>query len=376
MLKPESPEPVRGQAECIAVAMSGGVDSSVVAALLKREGYRVIGVTLQLHVSKKQSIQAACAADAVMRAGAVAEQLGIPHDVVDASAEFERIILRHVWSEYVSARTPSPCLLCNERIKFGVLMDWAGRQGALKLATGHYARIERDAAGRPALYRGANRDKDQSYFLAGLTREQLDRVLFPLGHITGKSEVRELAKSFGLSCAESPESQDACMAEPDQSFAELLRERFGGESRAGDVLDESGKLLGRHGGIHRFTIGQRRGIPIQASGRRWVKALRPHDAAVIVTGDVEHLYGDHLTADNLNWLADDWVPGRPLCCRAQVRYRHAAAPAVVTMPEPDVIDVRFEVPVRAITPGQAVVMYDQDRVLGRAWIRNTVMSGR
>lgn len=355
---------------CVAVAMSGGVDSSVAAALLLQKGYRVLGVTLTLHSAPEPGVQTACTAEAVIKARALASQIGIPHHVVDASDEFDRLILRHVWSEYATARTPSPCLRCNELIKFGRLMDWARENGATKLATGHYARVGPDNLGRACLFRGMNRDKDQSYFLAGLTREQLEFAMFPLGELTSKSDVRELARQFGLTSAESRESQDACMAGPDQSFAEILRERYHAASRPGFVLDEEGGVLGRHPGIHRYTVGQRRGIPIQASSRHWVKALRPGDAAIIVTGDETHLYGNRLTATDLNWIGDRISPDQQLHCTVQVRYRHAAAPAVLSPAGPDRILVEFKEPVRAITPGQAVVFYDDARVLGRGWIEN------
>ncbi|MDD5305769.1 MAG: tRNA 2-thiouridine(34) synthase MnmA [Deltaproteobacteria bacterium] len=352
----------------IAVAMSGGVDSSVAAALLRDEGHQVFGVTLKLReCHEARGSRSCCGVDGIARARAIAGQLGIPHYVVDCVREFDEHVLRPAWDAYSNGRTPSPCLPCNEHIKFGVLLSWARQLGVSRLATGHYARLTIDARGRPSLLRGQDPDKDQSYFLAGLTELQLGAVLFPVGHLR-KQEVRDLARTMGLSNADARDSQDACLVGPDQSFAEMLLERFGGESRSGLIVDDEGHVLGRHPGIHHFTVGQRKGLLVPSTGRLWVKAIRAEDGAIVVTGDEGDLYEDHLVATGVSWLGEAPCE-RGTDCDVQVRYRHVAEAAHIEASGDGTVSVVFRRPVRAITPGQAAVFYDGARVLGRGWIQ-------
>ncbi len=352
----------------VAVAMSGGVDSSLAAALLIQQGWEVIGLTLRLRECREdRESRSCCGADGIARARAVAGELGIPHYVLDCVRRFEELVLRPAWEDYDSGRTPSPCLLCNERLKFGLLLARARELGAALLATGHYARIVVDDNGRPALLRGADRDKDQSYFLAGLTPEQLGWLLFPLESLR-KQEVRERARELGLASAESPDSQDACLTAPGQPFPEMLRERFRAASRPGPILDGSGHVLGRHLGLHRYTVGQRRGLDLGATGsRHWVRTIRAEGSALVVTADERELYRDRLTAREVSWTGGAYPVGIGPCL-VQVRSRHPAAPAVIEPAGPGSVHVRFDRPVRAVTPGQAAVFYDGERVLGRGWI--------
>ncbi len=350
--------------ERLVVAMSGGVDSSVAAAVLLEQGHQVHGVTLRLQACREAG--GGCGADGAARARAVAGQLGIPHDVVDCAREFEAQVLRPAWEEYAAGRTPSPCLLCNERIKFGLLLAWARRLGAEGLATGHYARLAPGPGGGLALCRGRDPAKDQSYFLAGLDAGQLAAARFPLGALT-KVEVRALARAAGLGSAERPESQDACLGGAGQSFAEALRLRFGADSRPGPILDDAGAALGRHAGVHRFTVGQRRGLAVPSASRCWVRAIRAEDAAVLVTRSEQALCRDRLGVRGLSWSGGD-LGAEPLGCQVQVRYRHPAVQASVVRTGPATAVVTFVRPVRAIAPGQAAVFYDGERVLGRGWI--------
>jgi tRNA-specific 2-thiouridylase len=349
----------------IAVAMSGGVDSSVAAALLAQAGHALVGVTLKLQ-EPDHSESSGCAADGPTRARAVADELGFPHYVLDCVKDFEALVLRPAWQEYAAGRTPSPCLLCNERVKFGILLDWAGRLGIPRLVTGHYARLERDADGRPLLLRGRDPGKDQSYFLAGLSSSQLKRALFPIGHMQ-KPEVRALARRLGLPTAETPESQDACLVAPGESFAEKLRMRFAAMARPGEIVDEAGHVVGEHAGIHLFTVGQRKGLPAGAPARRWVKAIVPDTSRILVTSDATEIFSSKLVAEDVSWLAGE-LPVAPRSCSVQVRYRHASVPATVQAQTPDSLLVTLDRPAKAITPGQAAVFYDGDRVLGRGWI--------
>jgi tRNA-uridine 2-sulfurtransferase len=356
-----------GSLQRVVVAMSGGVDSSVAAALLREEGHQVIGVTLKLQeCHESRGSRSCCGVDGIIRARATAGQLGIPHYVLDCVREFDQQVLRPAWEEYAIGRTPSPCLLCNERIKFGALLSWSRQLGASLLATGHYAKLETLSTGEHLLLRGANRGKDQSYFLAGLGKGQLSSVCFPVGHLD-KQAVRELARSMGLSTAETRDSQDACLVGPDQSFAEMLRERFGGASRPGPIVDDDGRVLGGHRGVHHFTVGQRKGLPVSSTSRRWVKAVRAEDSAIVVTDNEDNLYSTHFVATGLNWLGED-PHGSSMECEVQVRYRHAAEAARIQAASDGAVSVAFERPVRAITPGQAAVFYDGARILGRGWI--------
>jgi tRNA-specific 2-thiouridylase len=353
--------------ERIAVAMSGGVDSSAAAALLKQAGHSLVGVTLKLQeCHDAQGSLPSCGVDAVSRAREVAGSLGFPHHVLDCVKDFEELVLRPAWQEYAGGRTPSPCLLCNERVKFGLLLDWAGRLGIDRVATGHYARMERDEGGKPALLRGCDAGKDQSYFLAGLSLAQLERAIFPVGHLR-KPEVRELARRHGLPTAETPESQDACLVGPGESFAEMLRRRFDAPARPGEIVDEAGCVVGEHAGIHVFTIGQRKRLPAGAIARRWVKAISPETGQVTVTSDPSEILGTGFVAKDVNWLRGD-APAGPLACSVQIRYRHASEPATVLPLGDGNLAVTLARPVKAITPGQAAVFYDGDRVLGRGWI--------
>ncbi|HEY3347041.1 MAG TPA: tRNA 2-thiouridine(34) synthase MnmA, partial [Nitrospirota bacterium] len=268
------------------VAMSGGVDSSVVAALLKQRGYEVIGVTLNFRPcgfdTDSSGAKWCCGGDGNHRAKNAALHLGIRHYVLDCHKEFERAVLRHAWDEYSGGRTPSPCLSCNKDIKFGYLMDIARKQGAEILATGHYARITLEPSGAPVLLRGVDPAKDQSYFLFTLTNQQLAVASFPLGGME-KGEVRLLAREFGLPNADQPDSQDACFMSEEANFAESLRKRFGGEARPGEIVDISGRVLGKHSGIHNFTIGQRKGIGVFGGRKLYVSGIEHETARVVVS---------------------------------------------------------------------------------------------
>ena len=353
--------------ERIAIAMSGGVDSSVAAALLKQEGHSLIGVTLKLQeCHDAHGSRSCCGVDGITRAREVAGLLGFPHYVLDCVKDFADLVLAPAWREYAGGRTPSPCLLCNERVKFGILLAWAEGLGIPRVATGHYARLERSDAGRPALLRGRDGAKDQSYFLAGLSPAQLERALFPVGHLC-KPEVRALARQHSLPSAETPESQDACLVEPGQSFAEMLRKRFDAPARSGQIVDEDGHLVGQHDGIHVFTIGQRKGLPAGATARRWVRSISKESGQVTITSLADELVGSEFFAKQVNWL-DGELPVQARPCSVQIRYRHPSAPATIVAEPDGSLRVTLQTPVKAITPGQAAVFYDGDRTLGRGWI--------
>jgi tRNA-specific 2-thiouridylase len=354
----------------VVVALSGGVDSSVAAALARDLGDDAIGVTLQLRRCEEAGAgRSCCGIDGLARARAVAGCLGIPHYAIDCSREFEDRVLRPAWDAYAQGRTPSPCLPCNRHIKFGLLRAWALRAGASAVVTGHYARILQVPGEGPGLFRALDRDRDQSYFLASLPREALSAVGFPLGTLT-KPQVRAIAGARGLPTFQTPDSQDACLTSPGQSFPGMLRARFGGEPRPGPVVDECGRVLGRHPGIHEFTVGQRKGMGIPSGGRMWVRTIRAEDAALVVTGRPEGLDTREIRVGDVNWLVD--IPaGTARACEVQVRSRHAAAPATVEIDDDGTVRTTFARPVRAVAPGQAAVFYDGDRVLGQGWIDAT-----
>jgi tRNA-specific 2-thiouridylase len=334
----------------IAIAMSGGVDSSVAAALLKEAGHEVTGVTMQITDDWRAGNSAA----------AVAGRLGIPHHIIDLRDVFTRRIISYFCEEYRRGRTPNPCVLCNKYIKFDALWDAARKMGAAMLATGHYARIDKDKSGRYLLKKGRDENKDQSYFLCQLSQEQLGRTMFPVGNLT-KDEVRKIAAELGLPVVSRPESQEICFI-PDNDHAGFMKRYAPQAERPGVILDITGRTLGQHRGIASYTIGQRRGLGIAATTPLYVTAIEPDRNAVIV-GTKEQTYGRELIADSLNWIAID-APERPLRVRAKIRYRHAEAEATVTPQDGSTIRVEFAVPQAAITPGQAVVFYDVDMVLG------------
>lgn len=352
----------------VLVALSGGVDSSVAAFLLQQQGYPLIGATLQLNPCEDRGIaRSCCGVDAVISARRVAEKLGIEHVLIDCRREFQERVLRPAWEAYARGLTPSPCILCNEHIKLGLLAQRARCLGASLVATGHYARVVRDAAGQPHLCRGRDAKKDQAYFLFSLKRAQLDRLLLPLGDLS-KAEVRAIAADLGLPSAERRESQDACLATSPDGFAESLRLRFEAESRAGPILDEAGHALGHHEGLHRFTIGQRRALGISLGQRAFVRELRASDGAVVITRDERALWSDQM---RVRCVHAALPPKRPLRCEVQIRSRHRAALALVEPLEPGprpLVQVTFDVPQRAITPGQAAVFFEGDRVAGGGWI--------
>ncbi len=350
----------------VAVAMSGGVDSSVAAALLLDDGYPVIGLTMNLFglpggVCESETLRSCCGAAARRDAGAVAAVLGIPFYVADFRRTFEKAVIDDFVAEYRLGRTPNPCLRCNRFVKFGPLLLRAGRLGAGVLATGHYARVERDeASGRWLLRKGIDPDKDQSYFLYPLTQALLARVVFPVGGLR-KAEVRALAEKRGLPVARKPESQEICFV-PDDDYAGFLKARVPEAFRPGDIVDPEGRRIGRHAGIAHYTIGQRKGLGIAAAHPLYVVGI---DAAAnrVTAGPGEALFRRRLTARDLNWVA---LPGltssRP--ARVKIRSRHAEAAAVLHPEGEDAVTVEFERAQRAITPGQAAVFYEGDVVLG------------
>jgi tRNA-uridine 2-sulfurtransferase len=363
----------------IAVAMSGGVDSSTVAAMLRAEGHDVIGLTMQLwnqrrlagHAGMPEAVHGRCCSlDDVYDARRVAETLGIPYYVVNHEDRFERDVVRPFVEEYLSGRTPIPCSLCNNHLKFDQLLLVAQQIGADALATGHYARVEFDQIrGRWLLKRPADSAKDQTYFLFGLTQDQLSRTLFPLGDMT-KPQVRDLARHHGLALAAKPDSQEICFV-PGGDYKKFLDAYLAeqGESlpdTAGELVTANGEVVGEHNGIHNFTVGQRKGLGVATGSPLYVIQIKG-DQRQVVVGNQDDLYSRTLRARRVNLVAVDDLP-EPMRVQVKIRHRHEAAPAVVEKLGDDEVLVTFDEPQRAITPGQATVFYDGDVVVGGGWI--------
>ncbi len=359
-------KPRKTKGQKVVVAMSGGVDSSVATGLLKERGYDVIGITMNLfslpkEVCRSENFRGCCGRQAVEDAHRVAIHLGIPHYVADFRKEFEEAVIADFSREYGRGRTPNPCIRCNERIKFKVLLDRARRLGAELLATGHHARVKRNAAGgRFLLRKGKDRAKDQSYFLYRLSQAQLSRVLMPVGDFT-KAEVREIARRWKLPVAERAESQETCFA-PLGDYPDFLAGRAPEAFRPGPIEDTAGRVLGQHKGIGHYTIGQRRGLGISSPRPLYVVAIDAPQNSVVV-GPESHLYKKKLEASSLHLIALKKLEG-PLTVRAKIRYKHPGANALVTPRSRGRVALEFERPQRAVTPGQSVVFYRRDVVLG------------
>lgn len=366
-------------AKTIAVAMSGGVDSSTVAAMLRAEGHNVVGLTMQLWNQRRlagregmpEQVQGRCCSiEDVYDARAVAEDLGIPYYVVNHQERFERDVVRPFVQEYLSGRTPIPCSLCNNHLKFDQLLITARQIGADLLATGHYARCEfspeRD---RWLLRRAADPAKDQTYFLFGLTQEQLSRTLFPLGNMS-KPQVRDLARQHALKLAEKPDSQEICFV-PGGDYKRFIDAYLDEQSEAmpdtsGELVTSDGRVVGHHDGIHNFTVGQRKGLGVATGTPLYVININGAKGEVTVGGN-DKLLSRTLIARDLNWIAIDDLR-EPLRVKAKIRHRHEPAAATLEPASGTEVLVTFDDPQRAITPGQAVVFYQDDLVVGGGWI--------
>jgi tRNA-specific 2-thiouridylase len=363
--------------DLIAVAMSGGVDSSVVAAMLHRDGYRVAGLTMQLwnqrrlpEVSAEAATGRCCSLDDVYDARQVAQHIGIPYYVVNFEERFEEQVVKPFVADYLAGRTPIPCTLCNNFVKFDDFIELARGVGAPRIATGHYARLSFDeAGGRYRMHRAVDKTKDQTYFLFGLTQEQLSRTLFPLGGLT-KPEVRELARTLGVPVADKGDSQEICFV-PNGDYAAFIDAWFREQGRdrgasRGEIVSLSGEVLGEHDGVHHYTVGQRKGLGIAAAEPLYVIATEPAAQRVIV-GRNDDLLRVEFEAARVNWLSVA-PPPAPLRALVRIRNKHVPAMAVITPLAQDRVRVCFDEPQRAVTPGQAAVFYAGDLVLGGGWI--------
>ena len=350
----------------IVVAMSGGVDSSVAAALLAEQGHDVIGLSMQLYDQSEgqTAFGGCCSIDDLHDARRVAAVINIPHYIVNFEKQFDEQVVANFVSEYAAGRTPLPCAHCNSDLKFATLADRARGLGADAVATGHYARVEGDA-GRRTLRRGVDAGKDQSYFLFSLTQEQLACAVFPVGDLP-KDEVRAYARRRGLPVAGKPDSQEICFI-PDHDYRAFVTRRVPDAAREGQFVDEQGRVLGRHAGIHRFTVGQRKGLGLASTTGSpiYVLALRPAERQVVV-GPKASLARTRLTASGVNWIVEE--PAGAHRVTAQIRHHHQAAAAAVRSLGSGRAEVVFEEPQLAISPGQAVVFYDGDAVIGGGWI--------
>jgi tRNA-uridine 2-sulfurtransferase len=353
----------------IVVAMSGGVDSSVAAALLADEGHEVIGLSMQLYDQTEgtASFGSCCSLDDLHDARRVAAAVGIPHYIVNFERQFHEHVVSNFVREYASGRTPLPCAHCNSDLKFATLLERARGLGADAVATGHYARTGRDAAsGRYQLRRAADAAKDQSYFLFSLTQDQLACAVFPVGD-RPKNAVREFARRRHLPVADKPDSQEICFI-PDHDYAAFVDRHTVEADRDGSIVDADGRVLGMHRGVHRFTVGQRKGLGLTSSTNgapMYVLALRPAERQVVV-GPKAALEQTVLDASSVNWIVPE--PSGPLRVTAQIRHRHTPASATVRSTGDGRAEVVFDSPQIAITPGQAVVFYDGDSVAGGGWI--------
>ncbi len=351
----------------VVVGLSGGVDSSATAALLLEQGYDVVGITLKLwpHDCLALAENKCCGPQAVADARAICHKLGIPFYPIDESAEFQTKVVQYFAEEYKAGRTPNPCVVCNQTLKFGRLIERADQFGAQFVATGHFARLEKSPDGaRTLLKRGRDLRKDQSYFLFTLQQQQLGRAMFPLGEKT-KTEARALARDRSLRTADKEESMEICFV-PDDDYAKFLQQAKLVQKHRGEIVNLEGRVLGAHDGIEFYTIGQRRGLGISSPQPLYVLELDAASNRVIV-GDDSSLVRDEFVAERCNWIAFD-APPRSFDATVKIRYNHPGAPATITPLGDGRANVRMHVPQRAITPGQAAVFYQDDLVLGGGWI--------
>lgn len=361
-----SPVPKTASKPRVVLGMSGGVDSSVAAYLLREAGYDVVGVTLKVWPQDciSRAEDKCCGPSAIADARGVAHALGIPHYVIDEADQFEKIVINYFASEYQAGRTPNPCVMCNEKLKFGNLWEKAHALGAEYIATGHYAIIEHHQ-NHAVLRKGRDSRKDQSYFLFSLRQPQLLRALTPLGDLS-KPEIREIARSLGLKVADKVDSQEICFV-PGNDYKAFLRTHMrADEFHPGGIYDKHGRHVGQHEGIELFTIGQRKGLPGGSPKPLYVIDLDPETSSVIV-GEAEDLLTERFEVNHVNWL--DAAPlDEPREIEVKIRYGHSGARATI-FPKPDgVAELHLHVAQTAVTPGQAAVFYDGDRVLGGGWI--------
>ena len=358
--------------------MSGGVDSSTVAGLLVRQGHAVVGLTMQLwnqrrlpELATENAGGRCCSLDDVYDARRVAEQIGIPYYVVNFERQFEEQVVKPFVDEYLAGRTPVPCTLCNNYIKFDRFLEMADSVGARQIATGHYARVRYDeASGRHQLLRAMDSTKDQTYFLFGLTQAQLARTLFPLGELT-KPEVRDLARGMDLAVAAKGDSQEICFV-PNGDYAAFMSAYLKDQgvpeaATRGEVVNAAGKKLGEHAGVHHFTVGQRRGLGIAAGEPLYVIATDPESQRVVVGGNDDLLRREFFAGD-VNWISIAGVDAGPARCVVKIRHKHLGSAAVVSAAGEGRVRVEFDEPQRAVTPGQGAVFYDGELVLGGGWI--------
>ena len=365
---------VKAEQKRVVVAMSGGVDSSVAAALLKEEGYEVIGVTMNLYdlpqeICGSENLRSCCGWKAVEDAHKVSHLLGISHYVVDLKTNFEEKVIGDFCDQYAQGKTPNPCIRCNEFIKFETLMERARKLKADHLATGHHARIEQDSrSGRYLLKKGKDKQKDQSYFLYPISQEQMSRTLMPIGFFA-KDEVRKIAEGWKLPVAQRTESQEICFV-PENDYARFLRERIPEAFRPGPITDSTDKVLGQHKGIAHYTIGQRRGMGIAAPHPLYVLEILPKKNTIIV-GTEDELYRKRLVASHVHMNSGESLK-EPISVKARIRYKHRESEAMLSALNSGEVLVEFTKAQRAITPGQSVVFYDEDVVVGGAIIEKSL----
>ncbi len=356
----------------VVLAMSGGVDSSVAARLLLDGGHEVVGVFMRHGIETAESCrvgesparnkQGCCSASDAADARRVADLLGIPFYALNFDEQFDRIVEYFV-DEYLAGRTPNPCVVCNTWLKFGKLFEYADSLGAEHVATGHYARLVDVGQSVPALMRGYDDTKDQAYVLFGIDRSRLSRMLLPVGEHR-KGEIRAMAERLGLRVADKRDSQEICFV-PDQDHARFIHQQRPGADTSGEIVTTDGTVVGRHDGIERYTIGQRKGLGVALGDRRFVVRIEPETHRVVI-GEHDELARRELTAGESNWLIEP--PTGPLTCQVKIRYRSRPAPATVEPLGEGRFSVRFDEPCHGIAPGQAAVCFDGDRVLGGGWI--------
>ncbi|MCD8083235.1 MAG: tRNA 2-thiouridine(34) synthase MnmA [Clostridiales bacterium] len=351
--------------EKIVVGMSGGVDSSVAAWLLKQQGYEVVGVTMQIWQDETEEYAqengGCCGLGAVEDARRVAWQIGIPHYVMNFKREFKRSVMDYFVDEYIHGRTPNPCIACNRYVKWESLLKRAMEIGADGIATGHYARISRLPNGRLAIKKSVTAKKDQTYALYSLTQEQLARTRMPVGEYH-KEEIREMAERIGLNVAHKADSQEICFV-PDRDYAGFIERQAEEIPGEGNFVDMQGRVIGRHKGIIHYTVGQRKGLNLAMGHPVFVTGIRPQTNEVVI-GESGDVFTDRLTCNRLSWMAVDGLDGEERRVTAKIRYGHPGAACVIRQAGDDEVFCRFDEPVRAVTPGQAVVFYEGDYVLG------------